>query len=181
MVVAEMATLMAGGVLVPMDPTYPAERLCFMLADCDAAVVLVSKHDAEALKFKLTRSAAAVAAGADRPEKGPLIVVFEDLEAGKVPGPDCGGGSAGAEAGDGDSDSDDGFNMFDDEEDDGESAFAVAAAPPAAAGELPAAELPAMDLDAASHIVYTSGSTGVPKGIVCLHAGMANCMDRLRG
>ncbi|MFN6465760.1 MAG: non-ribosomal peptide synthetase [Nostoc sp. DedVER02] len=38
--VAILATLKAGGACVPLDPTYPPERLAFMLADTSANVVL---------------------------------------------------------------------------------------------------------------------------------------------
>jgi amino acid adenylation domain-containing protein len=38
--VAILATLKAGGACVPLDPTYPSERLAFMLADTSASVVL---------------------------------------------------------------------------------------------------------------------------------------------
>ncbi|WP_392535296.1 amino acid adenylation domain-containing protein [Nostoc sp. C117] len=38
--VAILATLKAGGACVPLDPTYPPERLAFMLADTGASVVL---------------------------------------------------------------------------------------------------------------------------------------------
>jgi amino acid adenylation domain-containing protein len=41
MVVAMIATLKAGGAYLPLDPTYPAERLAFMLADARPVVVLV--------------------------------------------------------------------------------------------------------------------------------------------
>ncbi|MEH2196828.1 amino acid adenylation domain-containing protein [Nostoc sp.] len=38
--IAILATLKAGGACVPLDPTYPPERLAFMLADTGASVVL---------------------------------------------------------------------------------------------------------------------------------------------
>ncbi len=42
LVVALLATLEAGGFYVPLDPAYPAERVAFMLADSNAAVVLTT-------------------------------------------------------------------------------------------------------------------------------------------
>ncbi|MBO4210961.1 AMP-binding protein, partial [Micromonospora echinofusca] len=44
MVVGLLAALKAGGAYLPLDPTYPAERLAYVLADSNPAVVLV--HDA---------------------------------------------------------------------------------------------------------------------------------------
>lgn len=40
LVVAVLGVLKAGGCYVPLDPTYPAERLRFMLEECDALVLL---------------------------------------------------------------------------------------------------------------------------------------------
>ena len=40
MVVSLLAVLKAGGVYVPIDPDYPAERIAFMLQDCGSPVVL---------------------------------------------------------------------------------------------------------------------------------------------
>ncbi|HWK88949.1 MAG TPA: amino acid adenylation domain-containing protein, partial [Longimicrobium sp.] len=40
-VVALLAVLKAGGVYVPLDPAYPAERLAYMLDDCAAQALLV--------------------------------------------------------------------------------------------------------------------------------------------
>lgn len=42
LVVAVLAVLRAGSAYVPVDPDYPAERRRFMLADCDAPVVITS-------------------------------------------------------------------------------------------------------------------------------------------
>src|SRR5262249_36494467 len=40
MVVAMLAVLKAGGTYVPLDPSYPAERVAFMLADSGMRVLL---------------------------------------------------------------------------------------------------------------------------------------------
>ncbi len=49
MVIALLAILKAGGAYVPLDPAYPPERLAFMLADTQAAVVLTQARLAGSL------------------------------------------------------------------------------------------------------------------------------------
>jgi amino acid adenylation domain-containing protein len=49
MVIAMLAVLKAGGGYVPLDPAYPAERLSFMLADCEPCAVLVDAASRAAL------------------------------------------------------------------------------------------------------------------------------------
>ncbi|MEA2691558.1 MAG: hypothetical protein QOJ16_945, partial [Acidobacteriota bacterium] len=44
LIVAMVAVLKAGGCYVPLDPTYPEERLAFMLADSRAAVLLTERR-----------------------------------------------------------------------------------------------------------------------------------------
>ena len=44
MVIALYATLKAGAAYVPLDPTYPAERVLFMLQDSQVAVLLTQAH-----------------------------------------------------------------------------------------------------------------------------------------
>ncbi|MFH8407407.1 amino acid adenylation domain-containing protein [Streptomyces sp. NPDC018019] len=60
MIVAVLAVAMAGGVYVPVDPDYPAERVAFVLRDAEPAVVLCT-----------TRTRAAVPAGAGG---GPVVL-----------------------------------------------------------------------------------------------------------
>src|SRR5207249_4283810 len=43
LLVALLGVLKAGGVYVPLDPTYPRERLAFMLADSQAQVLITQK------------------------------------------------------------------------------------------------------------------------------------------
>lgn len=44
MVIALLAVLKSGGAYVPIDPTYPSERLQFMIADANVPVVLTQTH-----------------------------------------------------------------------------------------------------------------------------------------
>lgn len=44
MIIGLVAILKAGGAYIPLDPTYPAERIAFMLEDSQAAVLLTQQH-----------------------------------------------------------------------------------------------------------------------------------------
>ena len=50
MVVALLAVLKAGGAYIPLDPTYPAERLSLLLADADCSLVLTEERLAPRLE-----------------------------------------------------------------------------------------------------------------------------------
>ncbi|RSZ55127.1 amino acid adenylation domain-containing protein, partial [Massilia atriviolacea] len=78
MIVGLLGILKAGAGYVPLDPAYPAERLAFMLGDCQPAAVLTQA----ALRDKLPPSSAttvvldsaeALAALASRPEHKPDV------------------------------------------------------------------------------------------------------------
>src|SRR4029077_9062696 len=56
MVIGLVATLKAGGAYLPLDPTYPPDRLAFIVSDARPAVVLVQRRSAA----KLPRHAAKV-------------------------------------------------------------------------------------------------------------------------
>ncbi|MGY4306193.1 amino acid adenylation domain-containing protein [Bradyrhizobium sp. USDA 4369] len=43
LVAAELAILKCGAAYVPLDPAYPAERLAFMIEDCEASLVLTAR------------------------------------------------------------------------------------------------------------------------------------------
>ncbi|MCW5557073.1 MAG: amino acid adenylation domain-containing protein [Verrucomicrobiae bacterium] len=49
LVAAKLAILRAGGCYVPLDPTYPAERLAFMFADSEVKVLFAQRHLLERL------------------------------------------------------------------------------------------------------------------------------------
>ncbi len=76
MLIGLLGTLKAGAAYVPLDPSYPRERLAFVLADTGARVVLIQKalesklpdHDAPVLY--LDGIATEETGDADRPETG---------------------------------------------------------------------------------------------------------------
>ncbi|MCU0532539.1 MAG: amino acid adenylation domain-containing protein [Hydrococcus sp. Prado102] len=49
MVITILAILKAGGAYLPLDPTYPKERLAFMMADAQVSVLLTQSHLVETL------------------------------------------------------------------------------------------------------------------------------------
>jgi amino acid adenylation domain-containing protein len=114
--VALLGTWTAGAVYVPVDPEYPAERIRYLLGNCDARLVL-------------TQSTLV-----DRIEGHPAVAL--DAEAAPEPGP-----------------------------------------PPArpAPGLLPAPPAP----DDPAYVVYTSGSTGQPKGVEVSHRSLSNVIAEL--
>ncbi|HEX2204684.1 MAG TPA: amino acid adenylation domain-containing protein, partial [Longimicrobium sp.] len=101
-----LGVLKAGGVYVPLDPSYPRERLAFMLEDARAAVLVADAASASALP----------------PHALPVVEVDASWAA------------------------------FDEE--------------PAGAPELPA------DPNGLAYVVYTSGTTGRPKGVAATHRGV---------
>jgi surfactin family lipopeptide synthetase C len=103
MIVAMIAILKAGGVYVPLDPDYPAERLAYMLKDAEVAVVLTQQSLVERL-----------------PKYGGLTLCLDTQE--------------------------------------GDFAKHSAANPP-----------PSCIVDNLAYVMYTSGTTGKPKGICVTH------------
>ena len=67
LVASLLAVLKAGGAYVPLDPEYPRERLAFMLADAEAAVLLTERPAASPAAPGARRGAAAGGCRASRP------------------------------------------------------------------------------------------------------------------
>ena len=74
LVVAILAVLKTGGAYIPLDPSNPAERLAYVLADAGAAAVLCESSLAERLEE----------AGVE----GPALLVLDRLESELAAGPD---------------------------------------------------------------------------------------------
>jgi len=147
LILGTLAILKAGGVYVPLDATYPDERLAFMLEDTGARIVLVherTRERIEALEGRLRRDPHPLAPSPTRTHTHPgegepcFELVDVGLWAGAPPlpgGRECvwerGSGGEGRE------------------------------------GELSVEmEVPATCL---AYIIYTSGSTGRPKGVAVPH------------
>jgi amino acid adenylation domain-containing protein len=113
-VLAQLAILKAGAIVVPLDPEYPAARLDFMLADSGAGHLLTDST--------ADKSLSAV------PDGVVALKLAECL---------------------------------------------------AAAAATPNSGLPAPDPDAIAFVLYTSGSTGQPKGVELHHRGLVNYVHQL--
>ncbi len=104
LVVALLAVVKAGAAYVPLDPTYPRERLAFLVADCGAAVVVTEERLLERLPREggperlgrivvLDRERAAIAAeepaagGGETVDAGsPIYVVYTSGSTGRPKG-----------------------------------------------------------------------------------------------
>ena len=78
MVVGLLGILKAGGAYLPLDPSYPAERLGFMLADAGAPVLVATEALADALpahSARLVRLDADAAAIAAHPAAAPPLAL----------------------------------------------------------------------------------------------------------
>jgi amino acid adenylation domain-containing protein len=127
LVVAVLATLEAGCAYVPLDPSYPRERLELMLRDTAAPVVLAQPRHLDALPAGTALTLAIEPAGlAELAARGAAAATAPAETAARVAG---GGGRGGG--GDG-----------------------------SAGG------------DALAYVMYTSGSTGSPKGVAVTHANV---------
>jgi len=89
LIVSILAVLKAGGCYVPLDPTYPAERLALMLADSNARVLLTRTPpppilgEGSTTSFSLAPRIGGEVASLGEPERGPaergrLHVVYLD-------------------------------------------------------------------------------------------------------
>jgi amino acid adenylation domain-containing protein len=75
LLVALLASMKCGATYVPLDPTYPAERLAFMLADSGAKLLLASDRLVLDFQVPTLLLADALASAADYPTQAPTVVV----------------------------------------------------------------------------------------------------------
>lgn len=112
MIIGILGILKAGGIYVPLDPSYPQERLAFMLEDTQLATVMTTTH----LLPKLPHTT--------------LRAVCLDAESATI--------------------------------------FPVCVTP------LPNQRRPELSSDCSAYIIYTSGSSGKPKGVLNTHRALSN-------
>jgi amino acid adenylation domain-containing protein/non-ribosomal peptide synthase protein (TIGR01720 family) len=112
MIVGLLGVLKARGVYAPLDPSYPPERLSFMIEDAQVSVLLTRRDGLQSVRCERT--------------------VFLDADWGAI------------------------------------------------AAE--SAENPSglTDIDNAAYIIYTSGSSGSPKGVIVTHRGLSNLAEAQR-
>ena len=55
MILAILGVFKSGGAYVPIDPTYPEDRIHYMLSDCQARIVISEAEILEAGPYELTR------------------------------------------------------------------------------------------------------------------------------
>ncbi|MGI4740011.1 MAG: non-ribosomal peptide synthetase [Janthinobacterium lividum] len=75
LLIALLASMKCGATYVPLDPTYPAERLAFMLADSGAKLLLASDQLATDYQVPTLLLATALASAAAYPVQAPAVTV----------------------------------------------------------------------------------------------------------
>jgi amino acid adenylation domain-containing protein len=149
LVVAQLGIMKAGGAYVPIDPSSPAQRVAFVLADTGSPVLVTQRS---------------LAALAGEGYAGERLCLDEAswrpgaLESGAsgAGGPGSGASGAGASRS-------------------GRVDAARAAIDSGTSGsEVPGVRIAPSDL---AYVIYTSGSTGEPKGVEVPHAGLLNLVS----
>ncbi|MFF2085768.1 amino acid adenylation domain-containing protein [Nocardia sp. NPDC058176] len=158
MVVAILATWKAGAAYVPVDPTYPEDRVRYILDDSAAAAVLTAADISGALggQFPASTDTELSATGA--------LAATSSRDALGATGAQAAGGRQ--ECG--------GPNTVSPDDRGGDRAEGRSASEHAA---VTAAERRGvLTANSAAYVIYTSGSTGKPKGVVVPHRGPLNLL-----
>jgi amino acid adenylation domain-containing protein/non-ribosomal peptide synthase protein (TIGR01720 family) len=161
MVVAQLAALKAGAAYIPLDPSYPAERLRFMLGDSRARVLLTRQGLLEDLQLDAEIRVVCIPPVGDQPI--PLIPSAAQRSRGTsaqngAPRLRASGPTLGVIGGVTSSAKSDSRSMDRD----------LAALAPETADGCTARASP-RDL---AYVIYTSGSTGTPKGVAVEHRAL---------
>nr|MDP9122804.1 non-ribosomal peptide synthetase [Acidobacteriota bacterium] len=187
MIVALLAVLESGGAYLPLDPSYPRERLSLMLADARPRVLLTEERVAGGLAAALPepppvvvvtdREALLAAGGLESAEVGGLkLAASGGLELANVGGlapadqlADAGSTEPAATGGP------ELANV------DGREIIDAGSLRPADAGSLELAPLAAADPESPVYVIYTSGSTGTPKGVVVGDGALSSFVRTMAG
>jgi acyl-CoA synthetase (AMP-forming)/AMP-acid ligase II len=202
LVVCELAVLKTGAAFVPLDPTWPSQRLGFILRDCHARAVLLSRAAGPAMRKKLqaaglfqaldsthTPSAGEAAPpppDVDNRDAHAILALEWEWMLEKRRGCRLGltGDGAGA-CGDGEGRGGDRSASHSGLPPPRGAAMRgqahILKSPPMAVLYLtPARALISEDFclffQRCSHLIYTSGTSGQPKGVICEHRGLVNYM-----
>ncbi|HYH82920.1 MAG TPA: amino acid adenylation domain-containing protein, partial [Longimicrobium sp.] len=152
LIVAMLGVLKAGAAYVPLDPSYPAERLAFMLEDAGVGALLVrGEVPAPLADFAGPVVSLSLDAGDEADAPAPV----EDPVSSRIPKND-----------------DDDAGLLDEFRGPASSVDTVD-------GKVPA---PTVDVsaDGLAYVVYTSGSTGTPKAIGIPHRAVARLVRNTR-
>ena len=160
LVVCELAVLKAGAAFVPVDPNWPAQRQAFIISDCAAKLVLMQRTGAQALIKKLTDAGLCVL----------LPGAGEITECGNAPG----GAHVSVTALIWE---DSVYNNPRPASTNGNTRCHPGFHNPSALVRLDIPRNMACRTQRASHVIYTSGTSGQPKGVVCEHRSLVAYMS----
>ncbi|MFC8384149.1 non-ribosomal peptide synthase/polyketide synthase, partial [Nocardia sp. NPDC057272] len=153
-VLAAWAVAKTGAAFVPVDPTYPADRIAHMVTDSGSPLGITVSSVLGGLPDIAVRDAAGIESTPHATAGAQESATAPDGQAATAPTLDSAAADASAA----------GWLVLD------ELDLARFDGGPIADTELVRATTP----EQPAYVIYTSGSTGVPKGVVVTHAGLAN-------
>ena len=158
LVVGLLGILKAGGAYLPLDASYPGERLVFMVGDAGARIVVTQAGLAARLGLRASAPAPTearpAAPGPQAPGWPVGAVVLLDAQWPLI-------AAAATVAA-------------------GPAAARAAARVPARVPARVAAPAHGLSPHNAAYVIYTSGSSGTPKGVVVSHAGLQNLLAAMQ-